>query len=35
MLDFSALEPGAAATSAIRQAASDLKLGSDYRAQVR
>jgi hopanoid biosynthesis associated RND transporter like protein HpnN len=35
VLDFAALEPGAAATRAIRQAVSDLKLGSDYRARVR
>ena len=35
MLDFTQLEPGAAATKAIRQAVSDLKLEPDYRARVR
>ena len=35
VLDFTALEPGEAATDAIRQAAADLKLESDYRARVR
>src|SRR5262245_55413698 len=35
VLDFAALEPGEAATKAIRQAASDLKLGTDYRERVR
>ena len=35
VLDFTQLEPGAVATSAIRQAVSDLKLESDYRARVR
>ena len=35
MLDFSALQPGQAATDAIRKAASDLKLGTDYQARVR
>ena len=35
ILDFNALEPGKAATDAIRQAASDLKLASDYGARVR
>jgi hopanoid biosynthesis associated RND transporter like protein HpnN len=35
VLDFTALEPGGAATKAIRQAISDLKLESDYRANVR
>jgi hopanoid biosynthesis associated RND transporter like protein HpnN len=34
-LDYTALEPGAAATRAIRQAAADLKLTTDYGAQVR
>jgi hopanoid biosynthesis associated RND transporter like protein HpnN len=34
-LDFSALQPGAAATKAIRQAAADLKLASDYGARLR
>jgi uncharacterized protein len=35
VLDFSALQPGQAATDAIRQAASDLKLGTDYQARAR
>jgi uncharacterized protein len=35
ILDFSALEPGKAASDAIRQAATDLKLTSDYDASVR
>jgi len=35
ILDFNALEPGKAATDAIRQAASDLKLASEYGAKVR
>ena len=35
VLDFSALQPGQAATDAIRKAASDLKLGTDYQARVR
>ncbi len=35
VLDFSQLEPGAAATNAIRQAVSDLKLQSDDGARVR
>lgn len=35
VLDFTALEPGGAATKAIRQAISDLKLDSQYRANVR
>jgi hopanoid biosynthesis associated RND transporter like protein HpnN len=35
MLDFTALEPGRAATEAIAQTASDLKLGADYQARVR
>jgi uncharacterized protein len=35
ILDFNALEPGKAATDAIRQAASDLKFASDYGARVR
>lgn len=35
VLDFTQLEPGAAATHAIRQAVSDLKLESDYQARVR
>ena len=35
ILNFAALEPGAAATAAIRQAASDLKLASDLHAAVR
>src|SRR5262245_57183833 len=35
VLDFTQLEPGAAATNAIRQAASDLKLQSDYQAHLR
>ncbi len=35
VLDFTQLEPGAVATKAIRQAVSDLKLESDYRARVR
>jgi hopanoid biosynthesis associated RND transporter like protein HpnN len=35
VLDFSALQPGQAATDAIRKAASDLKLSTDYQARVR
>ena len=35
VLDFSALEPGRAATEAIRTAAFDLNLERDYRARVR
>ena len=35
VLDYRALEPGHAATSAIRQVAADLKLASDYGARVR
>src|SRR5262245_22843177 len=35
VLDFAALEPGAAATKAIRQTVSDLKLDTEYRARVR
>jgi hopanoid biosynthesis associated RND transporter like protein HpnN len=35
ILDFNALEPGRAATDAIRQAATDLKLAGDYGARVR
>jgi hopanoid biosynthesis associated RND transporter like protein HpnN len=35
VLDFSALEPGKAATDAIRQAAADLKLASELGATVR
>jgi uncharacterized protein len=35
ILDFTALEPGKAASDAIRQAATDLKLASDYDASVR
>jgi hopanoid biosynthesis associated RND transporter like protein HpnN len=35
VLDFTALEPGWEATSAIRSAAADLKLGPDYQARVR
>ena len=35
ILNFAALEPGEAATAAIRQAASDLKLASDLHASVR
>jgi hopanoid biosynthesis associated RND transporter like protein HpnN len=35
ILDYSALEPGQAATGAIRQAAADLKLDSEYGARVR
>lgn len=34
-LDFTQLEPGGAATKALRQAVSDLKLETDYRARVR
>jgi uncharacterized protein len=34
-LDFSALEPGRAATDAIRQSAAELKLASDFGARVR
>jgi hopanoid biosynthesis associated RND transporter like protein HpnN len=34
-LDFTALQPGEAATEAIRQAVSDLKLPQDYGARVR
>jgi hopanoid biosynthesis associated RND transporter like protein HpnN len=35
VLDYSALEPGRAATDAIRKAATDLKLSSDYQARMR
>jgi hopanoid biosynthesis associated RND transporter like protein HpnN len=35
ILDFNALEPGKAATDAIRQAATDLNLASEYGARVR
>jgi uncharacterized protein len=35
VLDYGALEPGHVATSAIRKAAADLKLGSNYQAPVR
>ena len=35
ILDYAALEPGELATRAIRTAATDLKLESDYRARVR
>jgi hopanoid biosynthesis associated RND transporter like protein HpnN len=35
VLDYTALEPGATATSAIRQAAADLKFGEDYLSRVR
>lgn len=35
ILDYSALEPGRAATDAIRETAKDLKLKSDYQARVR
>jgi hopanoid biosynthesis associated RND transporter like protein HpnN len=35
VLDFSALEPGRAATTAIMRTARDLKLDTDYQAQVR
>jgi hypothetical protein len=35
VLDFMALEPGRAATDAIAQTVSELKLGADYRARVR
>jgi uncharacterized protein len=35
VLDYHALEPGRAATNAITKAAHDLKLGRDYRAEVR
>jgi len=35
ILDFSALEPGKAASDAIRQAAADLRLAEDYGARVR
>ncbi|MEA2987380.1 MAG: uncharacterized protein QOG83_91 [Alphaproteobacteria bacterium] len=35
VLDYAALEPGEKATTAIRQAASDLKLDTEYRARVR
>lgn len=35
VLDFSALEPGRAATDAIAQTARDLKIADDYRAKVR
>ncbi|WP_088347886.1 MULTISPECIES: MMPL family transporter [Rhodomicrobium] len=35
VLDFNALEPGAAASAAIRKAASDLKLSQDFGARVR
>jgi len=34
-LDFTALEPGSAATAAIRKAAEDLKLATDYQARLR
>ena len=34
-LDFTALEPGHAATDAIRKAAEDLKLATDYGARLR
>jgi len=35
VLDFSALQPGAASSSAIRQAATDLQLAQKYQARVR
>lgn len=35
VLDFTALEPGRAASNAIRKAAEDLKLGEKYQARVR
>ena len=35
VLDYSALQPGQASSDAIRQAAKDLKLATDYRARVR
>jgi uncharacterized protein len=35
VLDYAALEPGRAASNAIRKAADDLKLAEDYRARVR
>jgi hopanoid biosynthesis associated RND transporter like protein HpnN len=35
VLDFSALQPGQAASDAIRKAAFDLKLAADYQARVR
>jgi hypothetical protein len=35
VLDYSALQPGAAAAAAIHRAATDLKLSTDYRATVR
>ncbi|KAB2848506.1 MAG: MMPL family transporter, partial [Sphingopyxis terrae] len=35
VLDYSALQPGKAASDAIRQAASDLKLAANYQARVR
>ena len=35
VLDFMVLEPGRAATDAIAQTASELKLGADYQARVR
>ena len=35
VLDYAALEPGGAASDAIRQTAADLKLASDYGARVR
>ena len=35
VLDFAALEPGQAATKAIRQTVSDLKLDTEFRARVR
>jgi uncharacterized protein len=35
VLDFAALEPGEAATKAIRQTVSDLKLDTEFRARVR
>ncbi len=34
VLDFSALQPGKAATDAIRQAASELKLDTTYQART-
>ena len=34
VLDFNALEPGKAATDAIRKAAADLKLAGEYGARV-
>ena len=35
VMNFSALQPGQVASDAIRKAAADLKLGTDYRARVR